>query len=213
MLSILAVLTTTAMAQFTIEPAPTVTRADLSSPFTPVNLSNGDPGFPWKMYADDTTDGEWASVRFEPSGGVWISAIRTTLMDVDDVNFHCTRDNPVPIEVFVSRGTTPPRGGTPDYVTAIPADPTPDPGWAQEVEVLISPPLYVPNGENLFVNTQFLSQGGEGTCMLVSSMDYNDPIDTDWWSNAVSPPYSWSEFYDFPSSKNLIMSVHGFDVP
>lgn len=131
-----------------------------------------------------------------------VSRIKYGLSPSDDI---CNAGLEHRVDVFVGSAAVPPE--TPDVLVSAttPATDTPP----DRIELDVSPPVTLEQGEHLFVAIEMVADGAERLCVVTCSGPAAAE-DRNYWSNATAPPYPWATLASFDLDFNYDITAEGY---
>jgi hypothetical protein len=153
-----------------------------------------------QLYPGVGEEGHWAASRITPSNTPF--TLEKVVIEVSDDAF-CDGGQSFTAEVWIETALSPSASPTVlerfDLPAASPA------GGLRSLEATLSTPVMVDGGEHIFISLQLADDSAcIRTCADAGAIDRN------YWSSAVTPPFSWVTLQSFGIQSDLIIEAHGF---
>jgi hypothetical protein len=182
----------------------------ITAPFVDYNAGvDYPPGVPWRLKPSVGEEGQFVAVRFDAANHLWVDEIAYYAPNTNENMVNCTVSRSRQMDLYVSASDTPPADAVPVRTITVPGNPF-APVGAIKFTVPISPSVFVPEGSSLFVALRLSGTVPRDVdCILQGNAAVSERVDTEFWSFATAPPFSWEGLDSLGIPYKVLMSISG----
>ncbi len=154
-----------------------------------------------QIYPSAGEEGHWAAARITPTTTPF--TLEKVIVEMSDDAF-CDGAQGFTVEVWIDTPVAP--DASPAVLQRFELSPAAVAGGIRSLEGVLPTPEVIEATEHIYIAVQLDDDSScARTCADTGASDRN------YWSNAVTPPYSWVTLNSFGIQSDLVMEAHGFN--